>query len=73
VSLVLLDRLMPGGGSAEAAAEARGRGIPVIIMSGDPTAIGSLNAAGMPFVAKPFSGVSLLAAADRALAAAPVV
>ena len=52
---VLLDCLLPQGNTAEIIASAEARGIPVILMSGDPERIATFSAEGRPFLAKPFS------------------
>lgn len=56
---VLLDCLLPQGNTAEIIASAEARGIPVILMSGDPEQIATFSAHGYPFLAKPFSIESL--------------
>ena len=67
VDLVLLDYLLPGGGSSLVLASAEAAGVPVVIMSGDAERQSELSAGERPFVAKPFRIEDLISAVKAAI------
>lgn len=67
VDLVLLDYLLPGGGSGQVLESADAAGVPVVVMSGDAERRSELSAGSHPFVAKPFRIEDLISAVDRAI------
>ncbi len=66
VDLVLLDYLLPGGGSGQVLASANSAGVPVVIMSGDAERQSELSAGSHPFIAKPFRIEDLIRAVNAA-------
>jgi DNA-binding NtrC family response regulator len=58
--LVLLDGIMPGMPALEFALHSMQRGIPLIVMTGHPAMIVTLDALGWPHIRKPFSLDQLL-------------
>lgn len=58
--LVLLDRLLPGGGAADVQQLAEEMHISVVLMSGDPEWNAHAASRGHPFIAKPFTIDDLL-------------
>jgi CheY-like chemotaxis protein len=67
IDLVLLDYLLPGGGSTQVLASAEAAGVPVVIMSGDAERQSELSAGNHPFVAKPFRIEDLISAVNAAV------
>jgi DNA-binding response OmpR family regulator len=67
--LVLLDRLLPGGGAADVQLLAEEMHISVVLMSGDPAWNAHAASSGHPFIAKPFSIEDLLHTIETALRA----
>lgn len=67
IDLVLLDYLLPGGGSSDVLASADAAGVPVVIMSGDAERQSELSAGSHPFVAKPFRIEDLISAVAAAV------
>lgn len=67
IDLVLLDYLLPGGGSGQVLASADTAGVPVVIMSGDAERQSELSAGNHPFVAKPFRIEDLIGAVNAAI------
>ena len=65
--LVLLDCLLPGGGTVEVLGRADRAGVPVILMSGDLERMEALSDGARPFLSKPFSIDSLMRAVAAAL------
>ncbi len=63
--LIILDVLMPGMHGLELAAHACARGIPLVLMTGEPTIITTLQKVACPHLEKPF-GLEQLSAAVRA-------
>lgn len=62
--LVILDILMPGMHGLELAAHACARGIPLVLMTGEPTMVTMLQNLACPHLQKPF-GLEQLSAAVR--------
>jgi len=67
IDLVLLDYLLPGGGSSQVLASADAAGVPVVVMSGDAERQSELSAGNHPFVAKPFRIEDLISAVNAAV------
>jgi two-component system, OmpR family, response regulator len=67
IDLVLLDYLLPGGGSSQVLASADAAGVPVVIMSGDAERQGEITAGNHPFIAKPFRIEDLIGAVTTAI------
>jgi CheY-like chemotaxis protein len=67
IDLVLLDYLLPGGGSGQVLASADAAGVPVVVMSGDAERQSELSAGRHPFVAKPFRIEDLISAVNAAV------
>jgi DNA-binding response OmpR family regulator len=67
VDLILLDYLLPGGGSTQVVAAAEAVALPVVIMSGDAERSSELSSGSHPFVAKPFRIEDLVGAVQAAL------
>ena len=63
--LVILDILMPGMHGLEFAAHACARGVPLVLMTGEPTMATMLRKLACPYLEKPF-GLEQLSAAVRA-------
>lgn len=68
VDLVILDALLPGESGTELASFATSKGIPVLMISGDPNAMETLEHLGHPFLPKPFRIDELLELVRRLLA-----
>ncbi len=64
---MLLDCLLPGGGTGEVMGRADRAGVPVILMSGDMERMESLRDGDRPFLSKPFSIDSLMRTVEAAL------
>jgi DNA-binding NtrC family response regulator len=60
VDLIVADSVLNGGNGEAVAAGADTRGIPAILISGDPTRISRLRHGPIPFLAKPFFPSALL-------------
>ncbi len=69
-ALALVDAVLPGSPCLQLAAEMRRRGIPVIVMSGAPGVLETLDQRQWPLLAKPFSLAGLLDACRSVLARA---
>lgn len=67
IDLVLLDYLLPGGGSSQVLASAEATGVPVVIMSGDAERQSELSTGNRPFVAKPFRIEDLISTVNTAV------
>lgn len=67
IDLVLLDYLLPGGGSNHVMASANAAGVPVVIMSGDAERQSELSAGDHRFIAKPFRIGDLISAVNDAI------
>jgi DNA-binding response OmpR family regulator len=65
--LIVLDLVMPGMHGLELAAHACARGIPVVLMTGEPTMTVMLESLACPHLHKPFRMEQLLAEARAAL------
>jgi len=65
--LIVLDLVMPGMHGLELAAHACARGIPVVLMTGEPTMIATLESLACPHLQKPFRMEQLLAEARAAI------
>lgn len=66
--LIVLDLVMPGMHGLELAAHACARGIPVLLMTGEPTMTTTLEGLACPRLHKPFRMEQLLAEVRAALA-----
>lgn len=64
LDLMLLDCTLPDGVDVQLIPEADRGGVPVILMSGDPTRMEKLVDQPRPFVAKPFSMTVLLSTVE---------
>ncbi len=64
VDLMLLDCTLPDGVDVQLIPEADDGGVPVVLMSGDPTRMEKLVDQPRPFVAKPFSMTVLLSTVE---------
>jgi DNA-binding response OmpR family regulator len=69
--LIVLDLVMPGMHGLEIAAHASARGIPVVLMTGEPAMTAVLEGSGCPHLQKPFRMEQLLAEVRAALDDAP--
>ena len=69
--LILLDYLLPGGGSTQVIAAAEAAGLPVVIMSGDAERSSELSSGSHPLVAKPFYVGGLVGTVRAALGRKP--
>jgi DNA-binding NtrC family response regulator len=67
IDLVLLDRILPGGGSADLGGRAALNGIPTVWMTGDPNPAAMFGTGPHHVVAKPLGPDDLLAALAQAL------
>jgi two-component system, OmpR family, response regulator len=67
IDLILLDYLLPGGGSGQVLAAADAAGVPVVVMSGDAERQNELSGGDYPFVAKPFRIEDLISAVKAAI------
>ncbi|HKW52627.1 MAG TPA: response regulator [Stellaceae bacterium] len=65
--LLILDAVMPGRHGFRLASDAAGRGIPVMLMTGEPAMNGLLDEVGWSHLRKPFHLPQLLAETRRAL------
>ncbi|HJT06878.1 MAG TPA: response regulator [Stellaceae bacterium] len=65
--LIVLDLVMPGMHGLELAAHALARGIPVVLMTGEPTMTATLESLACPHLHKPFRMEQLLAEARAAI------
>jgi DNA-binding NtrC family response regulator len=65
--LIVLDLVMPGMHGLELAAHASARGIPVVLMTGEPTMTATLESLACPHLQKPFRMEQLLAEARAAI------
>jgi two-component system, OmpR family, response regulator MprA len=66
--LIVLDLVMPGMHGLELAAHASARGIPVVLMTGEPSMSATLEGLACPHLHKPFRMDQLLAEARAACA-----
>lgn len=66
--LMLLDCTLPDGMDSRLVPKADQRGVPIILMSGDPARMERLSGQPRPFVAKPFSIAALLASIEGVVA-----
>jgi DNA-binding NtrC family response regulator len=67
LDLVLLDRLLPGGGSDQVLGLADQMSLPVVLMSGDAEWNSSAQRNDHPFIAKPFDIETLLSTIESTL------
>jgi DNA-binding response OmpR family regulator len=67
IDLMLLDCTLPGGVDSRLIPAADRRGVPVVLMSGDPGRMEKLVDQPRPFVLKPFTLASLLAAVEQVI------
>ena len=65
--LIVLDLVMPGMHGLELAAHACARGIPVVLMTGEPAMTATLESLACPHLQKPFRMEQLLAEARAAI------
>ena len=68
VDCVILDALMPGEARASLALHLKGRGIPVVMISGSPEAMEYAADNGLQLLRKPFRSQELYSAVNTALA-----
>src|ERR1700674_2877119 len=68
VDCVVLDVVMPGEPSGSLALHLKGMGIPVVMISGNPNAIGFAEDNGLQLLRKPFRSQELCEAIAKALA-----
>jgi DNA-binding response OmpR family regulator len=64
IDLVLLDCVLPGGSMWQVMLEADRLGIPVVLMTGDPSQVKEITGGPRPFILKPFSIAELLDVID---------
>ena len=60
VDLLIADSVLRGGNGDDVAKAAGQRGLPIIMMSGDPERIARLSGGPLPFLPKPFRAAALL-------------
>src|SRR5438876_8775740 len=60
VDLIVADSVLRGGNGEDVAKAAERRGVPVIMMSGEPERIARLAGGPTPFIAKPFRSAELI-------------
>ena len=60
VDLLIADSVLRGGNGDDVAKAAGRRGLPVIMMSGEPDRIARLSGGPIPFLQKPFRAAALL-------------
>ena len=60
VDLLIADSVLRGGNGDDVAKAAGRRGLPIIMMSGEPERIARLSGGPLPFLPKPFRAVALL-------------
>jgi len=60
VDLMVADSVLRGGNGDDVAKAAARRGLPIIMMSGEPNRIAKLSAGPWPFLQKPFRVAALL-------------
>jgi DNA-binding NtrC family response regulator len=68
VDLIVADSVLRGGNGDDVARAAVQRGVPVIMISGEPERIARLKEGPLPFLAKPFRAAALLQLIARLLA-----
>jgi two-component system, NtrC family, nitrogen regulation response regulator NtrX len=67
VDLLIADSVLRGGNGDDVAKAAGRRGMPIIMMSGEPTRIGQLSGGPLSFLQKPFRAAALLRLVRRLL------
>ena len=60
IDLLIADSLLRGGNGDDVAKAAGRRGLPIIMMSGEPDRIARLSGGPLPFLPKPFRAAALL-------------
>ncbi|MGE5269279.1 MAG: response regulator [Thiohalocapsa sp.] len=60
IHLIVADSVLRGGNGDDVAKAAGGKGLPVIMMSGEPDRIAQLTGGPTPFLQKPFRAADLL-------------
>ena len=60
VDLLIADSVLRGGNGDDVAKAAGRRGLPIIMMSGEPERIARLSGGPLPFLPKPFRAAALL-------------
>ena len=60
VDLLVADSVLRGGNGDDVAKSASRRGLPIIMMSGEPDRIARLSGGPMPFLQKPFRATALV-------------
>jgi DNA-binding response OmpR family regulator len=60
VDLLIADSVLRGGNGDDVAKAASRRGLPIIMMSGEPERIARLSGGPLPFLPKPFRAAALL-------------
>jgi two-component system OmpR family response regulator len=60
VDLLIADSVLRGGNGDDVAKAAGRRGLPIIMMSGEPERIALLSGGALPFLPKPFRAAALL-------------
>ena len=69
VDLIVTDSMLRGGNGDDIANSGARRGVPVIMMSGEPDRIARLAGGPAPFLRKPFRAVELVRLVEQVLAA----
>ena len=67
VDLLIADSVLRGGNGDDVAKAAARRGMPIIMMSGEPDRIARLSGGPLPFLQKPFRAAQLLRLVRRLL------
>ena len=65
IALVLLDCVLPGGTMWQVVLDADRMGIPVVLMTGDPSQMREVSVGPRPYILKPFSIADLIDVIDR--------
>ncbi len=60
IDLLIADSVLRGGNGDDVAKAASRRGLPIIMMSGEPERIARLSGGPLPFLPKPFRAAALL-------------
>ena len=60
IDLIVADSVLRGGNGDDVAKAASRRGLPIIMMSGEPERIARLSGGPLPFLPKPFRAAALL-------------
>ena len=68
VDLLIADSVLRGGNGDDVAKAASRRGLPIIMMSGEPERIARLSGGPLPFLPKPFRAAALLRLVRQLLA-----